>query len=436
MTATRLEKYYAGILAGIFGLIVLHAPISVGFGVLWSNYDLLIKSWKEILMIVAVVMALIIVTRRGLWRRFLSDPLFYVIAAYGLLHGVLAVALYQGVPSTLAGMAIDLRYVLFFCLVYVLLQAVPRYRRLLVCVGIIGAFIVTGFAALQWFLPPDILRVIGYGSDSIAPYLTVDENQDYVRINSTLRGPNPLGAYASVVVALLAAAWARGAVVTQKSAIGAGILAVCGSMALWQSYSRSAWLAAGIAVVIVFVVAWNKRFTRATWAALLVVALVLGGTLVAARDSSLVSNVFLHENPSGGSEINSNEQHAESLENGFARMIRQPFGGGIGSTGSASLYGDDPVIIENQYLFVAHETGWLGLGLFVALFVGVLRRAWQARRDWLALGVFASGVALGVIGLFQPVWVDDTVAIVWWGLAAIVLAKGGRNERTTKQKTA
>ena len=70
---------------------------------------------------------------------------------------------------------------------------------------------------------------------------------------------------------------------------------------------------------------------------------------------------------------------------------------------------------------VAHEVGWLGLLLFAGLFYAVLRLLWCHRSDWLALGVFASGIGLAVIGLMLPVWADDTVSIVWWGLAAVSL---------------
>ena len=141
-----------------------------------------------------------------------------------------------------------------------------------------------------------------------------------------------------------------------------------------------------------------------------------------------MSNVILHENPTTGAEVSSNDGHVESLIFGVGRLVAQPLGAGIGSTGSASLYDDDEggVIIENQYLYIAHETGWLGLALFVAIFGLIMVRLWQARDDWLALGAFASGVGMALIGLLLPVWADDTVAIVWWALAATAL--GGEDE--------
>ena len=119
---------------------------------------------------------------------------------------------------------------------------------------------------------------------------------------------------------------------------------------------------------------------------------------------------------------------------GTAKMLASPLGSGVGSTGSASLYGDAPVIIENQYLFTAHEVGWLGLGLFVVIFTIIMIRLWKLRQSWKALAVFASGAGLTVIGLLLPVWVDDTVSIIWWGLAAVVLAEGGVRGKTTNQK--
>jgi hypothetical protein len=163
------------------------------------------------------------------------------------------------------------------------------------------------------------------------------------------------------------------------------------------------------------------------WIGLSIATLAVIAGLIAGQNSTFVSNVVLHEDPTEGNSINSNDGHFASVQDGFTRMIRQPFGAGIGSTGSASLHGDSPTIIENQYLFIAHEAGWLGLGVFIVLFMMVLWRLWQGRQDWLCLGVFASGIGLALIGLLLPVWVDDTVAIIWWGLAAIALARGVNN---------
>jgi hypothetical protein len=431
MNFSRLEKIYAAIVVVIFGGIILHAPLTVGLGTLFPDYALLIKSWKELLMVALIPVAVTLISRRHLWRELSRDWIFRLIIAYSTLHVVLAVLLYKGMSATAAGLAIDLRYVLFFGLVYVLIRIAPACRRLVLKVGLLGAVIVVSFATLQLFLPADVLKYIGYGPDTIAPYLTVDKNPDYVRVNSTLRGPNPLGAYVTIVLALLAAAFVRGRLQlrNKKAAIGIGLVILCSLITLWISYSRSALVAAIVSVGIVLAITIARQLNRRVWIGLAVGLCALIGGLVVAQNSHFVSNVLLHENPVGGSAVSSNDGHVESLATGLARMTHQPFGAGIGSTGSASLHGDAPTIIENQYLFVAHETGWIGFILFGILFVVVMRRLWQRRHDWLGMGVFASGIGMALIGLLLPVWVDDTVAIIWWGLAAVVLAGGVNHGR-------
>jgi hypothetical protein len=404
--------------------------------VLFPQFDLIIKTWKEILMLAALVVAAAIVTRRGLWKELFSDWILRLIAAFAVLHLLLVPVFYSGVLPVLAGLVIDLRYLLFFALVYVLLKLAPGYRRLMLQVGLAGAFVVVGFATMQFFLPPDILVYLGYGRDTIAPYLMIDKNPDYVRVNSTLRGPNPLGAYTVIVLSLLTAAITRRwlNLRDQKVRLWTFVLAVCSVTALWISYSRSALVAAVVGIAIVLLLTVFRKFSPKMWITTAVVVGAVGGALVGGLGSSFVSNVILHENPDGGSSVSSNEEHVASLGVGFERLLSQPLGAGIGSTGSASLFSDDSIIIENQYLFIAHESGWIGIGLFIAVFVLVLAGLWKKRADWLALGVFASGVALGAIGLLQPVWADDTVSIVWWGLAAVALTTGGKNAGRTKSK--
>ena len=68
MKLLGLEKLYAIIILIIFGGIVLHAPLSVGFGVLFPEYALLIKSWKELLMLALIPMAIALITKRQLWQ--------------------------------------------------------------------------------------------------------------------------------------------------------------------------------------------------------------------------------------------------------------------------------------------------------------------------------------------------------------------------------
>lgn len=421
-TLDFLDTIFVGILFVIFGGIVLHAPLSVGLGVLFPSADLLIKSWKEILMLVAGLLMLVLLFRKNRWE-ILKSPLILIITGYALLHLLLLPVFSQGLTSTIAGLFIDLRYLLFFVLMYVAICLYPQLRRPFIMTFFAGAFVVAAFALLQVFvLPHDVLKYIGYNTSTIVPYLTVDQNPQYVRINSTLRGPNPLGAYAVIVLAVFFAFWLKArSTKPQQWRLAISVIVIGSFVALWASYSRSALIAAFVAVGVVVVTTAGRRIPRKFWIILGLIVVFAAGGLIAARNTNFVSNVLLHNNMTTGAAVDSNTGHAESLKDGLIRLVHQPLGGGIGSTGSASLYGAHPLIVENQFLFVAHEAGWLGLALFIYITFLVLRAVWRQRADWLAMGVFASGIGLVLIGLLLPVWVDDTVGIIWWGLAAVAI---------------
>jgi O-antigen ligase len=213
---------------------------------------------------------------------------------------------------------------------------------------------------------------------------------------------------------------------TRKPQIIAAILAVGGLVALWASFSRSAWLAAVIAVVIVAIPALYNKISRKVWIiSVVIIGIIIGGGLTFGSGSSFLSNIILHDNPNGGSSTKSDQGHLSSVQSATSAALHQPLGAGVGSTGSASLLTNHPLIIENQYLFTAHEAGWLGLILFGCINVWILVRLWKKRSDYVALGVFASGIGLVIIGFLLPVWTDDTVSIIWWGFAALVI--GGKS---------
>lgn len=421
-----LRRTLLGLLIGIFFGVVFHAPLSVWLGTIFPEAHLEIKAWKEILLLLSVTLVAIEITRAGWWRKVLSDWVIRIAIAYSLLHLLLLPFIWKGTDVVTAALMIDLRFIVFFVVMYVACRIYPTWRKPIIISGIIAAALSLLFAVLQiTVLPHDILMAIGYSKDTIAPYMTVDQNYSYIRINGTLRGPNPLGIYSAIVLAgsLSAILFKRRHLASLHNLLpyGVGILAVFASIALWFTYSRSALLAAIVAVGIILLVRYGGYINRKIWIALGLASLALVGGVYITRDTQFVSQVILHEDPDEGGDFNSNDGHLESLIDGTERMLRQPFGAGVGSTGSPSLMTDEGLIIENYYLYVAHETGWLGLILFVILQGVVLYGLWLRRSDWLACGLFASGVGFIVASLFLPVWADDTVSMVWWGLAGVAL---------------
>jgi len=436
------ERFLIGILLVVAGGIVLHAPLSVWLSTQVPEQALVVKAWKELLLGLALVLLVVEVWRRKLLGDFLHDRLMQIALAYALLHFTMAVlfADKNGWTAVGAGLLIDLRYVLYLVLVYGAMRLYPHWRDVFIKIFVAGAAVVVGFGLLQMFvLPKDILTHIGYSKDTILPYMTVDENPEYIRINSTLRGPNPLGAYTAIVIGVLTAVMMKWKL-SRRSWLLAGGAMLVALLVLGASHSRSSVIGAIIASVIVVVVAVSAKMRKRLLVGVGIGALVLVGAIFALREDPVVSNLVFHDSPTTGAKIDSNSAHVESLAEGVSRMVRQPLGAGVGSTGSASLLSDQSLILENHYLFIAHEAGWIGLVLFSWLFVEIMKQLWRRRQHVLALGVFGSGVGLAVIGLLLPVWADDTVSIVWWGLAGLGIGlpvdgwKTGSRDRRREKK--
>ncbi len=417
--------YEVGLLAVLF-LIVLHAPITVWLGTILPEQQTVIKAWKEILLVGLAVLAGILITKQRAWRTVLHSPAILLGIAYVDLHLLMALIVDGEETAIVAGLMIDLRFVAMFILMYLLISLRPWALTRVLKIIAAGAVVVLGFGLLQiTVLPDDILRGIGYSKETtIAPYITVDTNPDYVRINSTLRGPNPLGALAVVYLALSVAYLVRrgatASVQRRVLAIGAAVSSV---VVLFATYSRSAYLAAFTAIGVTMLL--TKRISKRLLIISSIAAVWLVGLVLLTAQSDWFSNVILHENPESTVVSKSNDGHIESLREGWQRMISEPLGHGVGSTGSASLYDGDSrndIIIENNYLFIAHEVGWLGLIVFTAFFSYVMVQLWQRRQSWYSLGLFSSGIGLALIGILLPVWTDDTVALIWWGLAGATLA--------------
>lgn len=410
----------------IMAYIPFHAVFSVGIGAL-TGLPLLAKSWKEIFLgLLAAVALYLLVTDKKLLKNFITSRINQLGLAFVAWHVVLVpFSLQHGLNAVAAGLAIDLRFIIYFLLIRLALQLNPNVWRYLLKAFAISALVVLSFGILQqYILPADILKYLGYSKDTISPYLTVDKNPNFIRINSTLRGPNPLGAYCMLSVttaaAWLVASWKK-LKNWHKSLLFIVILASVSI--LYASYSRSAWLGAGAALIVLGLLYIPKKWRTWTIAGAASVAIILGGSYIILQNSTFVQTVIHHKDPNDKVGDDSDVGHASSLINASSASLKQPLGAGVGSTGSASLYGNNPQIVENQYLFVAHEAGWFGLILFVWLTVEILINLYR-RKDWPAKAILASGVGLIVIGLFLPVMTDDTIAYVWWGLAAAMTSLG------------
>lgn len=292
---------------------------------------------------------------------------------------------------------------------------------------LVPAMVVILFGLMQRFvLPYDFLKHVGYGQSTIPAYQTVDNKIDYRRIQSTLRGANPLGAYLVLVIPALF-------LYVRKEKVTKWVVLAISLVVLFYSYSRSAWL--GLALAMGLLIYWSLHSRKRKQSALLagiIIILIVGGGILALRDNRLVQNTAFHTDVTSGSLESSNESRVEALQSAAKDVLDEPFGRGPGTAGPASFRNYHPRIAENYFLQVGQEVGWLGIGIFVAINFLVARMLWRQKQEVLAQLLLASLAGLTIVNLLSHAWADDTLALLWWGLAGVALSTGILNGRANK----
>jgi O-antigen ligase len=286
--------------------------------------------------------------------------------------------------------------------------------------GISG--VVALFGVVQYFLPPDILKHVGYSIErGVRPNFFIDDKVGFPRIMSTLREPNALGAYLIVPMTLTVLVWAKVKEFKHKLALIA--LFALYTLALLWTFSRSAWMGALIAVVLAL--AWNYhtallRFVKRFWFVCLIAVLGLGAVAYAQRNTPFVQSYISHT--SNDKDIDSNEYHYLFVKQGIEGIINQPLGHGPGTAGLASIQNPQgSFLTENYYVQVGYEVGVIGLALFVGMNALIYVGLWQTRRTVLGTVLLATFWSYVLTNMLLHTWSNEAVACQWWLLAGLVL---------------
>lgn len=421
-TFTTSLKFGNFLAAVLLVMVPFHAFLTVSLSSVFGGYTLL-RLWSAV--VLGLCMGLLgYWLYNDAWLRawFRVSLTLRFIWLYLLLCIILAVsALARGDvagQAAMYGLFINSRFLLFFVFVLALGHYSDWLRRKWPQLILVPAMLVALFAILQYnVLPHDFLSRFGYGPDTIRPIFTINDNPAYVRVQSTLRGPNPLGAYLVIIIGLLAAQWRS----SKKRSNLAVYAAACG-LALLFSFSRSAWLGAVAAVLIVLAIELRSRRNRLILAGGFL-AVVLIGLLgySAMRSDAGIQNALFHTEDKSAVTVSSNDQRETALRASVRDIARHPLGTGPGTAGPASVHntGHEVRLAENYYMQIAQEVGWFGLVLFVCICAIVGYRLWLLSPGALALGMLASFIGLFVVNMLSHAWADDTLAFTWWGLAGI-----------------
>lgn len=382
--------------------------------------DLVVKGLKDglVFIVFLVLSAVIFLIKKSLKINklmvFSSFLTFYILSIT-----LIAVFNQRSSLQTFAGIVILLRPIWMFfvgVMVFALSRNITNKNDKLLKLIIIPSIIVVFFGALQVLvLPKDFLTHFGYGPETIKPYQTIDNNESFIRILSTLRGPNPLGAYLAMV-APIALYYAEK--IKHKKNFKIIIYSILFLITLYGSHSRSAWVGLIVGVGLYFLLRSKNKMRILPMASFLAVAIISGYML---RNTNYVQNIIFHRYPNETSNYNSDDNRLSTIKYAIKSVNEKPFGHGVGSSGPASNHGDTPVIIENQFLDIGYQIGWVGLISYIGIISYVGYMLIKVKNNF-ALAHFIGLVSISVIALFWPVWTDDTIVLIWWGIAGSLLS--------------
>lgn len=428
-------SWVSGITLLILFAMPFHALLTVWGSSIFGHYTAL-RLWKEALLVICIAGTLyLIATDHKIRTHTLSRRLVWLILAYMLLNvvwGLLAYNQHDVSAKALGyGLIVNLRFLAFFLVTWAVALRMSRLRSHWQWIVYWPAMGVAAFGILQVFvLPHDFLRHFGYGALTIPPFETINHNEHYIRIASTLRGANPLGAYLIIPISLLVVLLLG----KRRTWLQAGFLLEL-LVVLFFTFSRSAWIGAALSIAVVLFLSIHTRPARRVTVAVIAGLIVVGaGLTFAFQHSNRYQNFVFHTQTHSAVSETSNEGHLKALEGGVHDLERQPLGHGPGTAGPASVYNTQhaPRLAENYFIQITQETGWLGLILFLLINLGVGYLLYLRRADPLAMSLFASLIGLTFINLLSHAWTDDTLAYVWWGLAGIAMAP----DRKAEEKTA
>lgn len=421
-------------------LIILLALLP--FNALLTNYiqfglhiSLPVNAWKEGIVVILTIIGCAEMLRTK--KKLHFKALDWAIIAFFSLALVSAVFQTRDIGRIIFGFKYDLEFLWLFLVIRQAFSFEQKERQLLVKTVLTSAAIVVIFAVLQQFiLPKDILLLFGYSPNisSWSPgqplpmYHAVDTNSLVPRIMSTLSGPNQFSAYLLIILPIiLLLSWQHRD--SQRWAYLLFFLA--GVISLFFTYSRSAYIAFAIAVLIGMVIFLrkNKKSIRIIAMGGVIVLVLLAG-LAAFKWESIIQLV---------TRASSTQGHYERTIDGIIYTFQNPLGYGIGNAGPASArFNEDKTgwLPESWYLQISLEMGILGLLLFILILGLTLRELCygsKATKDHISFALFLGLVSLMITSLVLHSWEESAVALTFWAMAGAVLSS--QNELKKQDNT-
>ena len=400
-----------------------HAFLSVWLGS-FTHHQAVIQSWKEVLLVVLSALAASLLVSSPQARDRLRTWPVILAGAFALVASTVTLFSHASLTAVAFGAKTDFEFLVAFVLAVIASSAIIM-RRLTWAI-LVPAAIVVGFGILQvTTLPADFLTHFGYGPATIQPFLVLDPAIGSLRFSSTLGGPNQLGTYLLLPMALAAI------IAIRKRYWWLLAIPVLGLIPLLHTYSRAAWLGAVATALVVLALVTPRRLLA--WLAGVV---ALCGIVAALLTDQLLKSggnfqyYLLHSSLKWNSLRGSDFEHLNSLRTGVSETLAQPLGHGLGSAGPAVFHSGSGAVIESNYLQLSYESGLAGLALFVGILVSLaFELGRRAAANDIAAATLATLTGMCVTCIFLPSWTDSSTALIFWIAAGTVVGLSPETRR-------
>ncbi|HSX29873.1 MAG TPA: O-antigen ligase family protein [Candidatus Saccharimonadales bacterium] len=385
------------------------------------------KIGKDLLLALATLFAICLV----FWQRR-AERWYMVLVGFIVVYAAIHAVVWLGNPGIYAQSAAlgSVYNVRLFCYAILGASSVVLWPKVFVFRTIF--IIITGVASviallgiLQYLLPKDTLTHVGYSLDrGVRPAFFIDDNPAFPRIMSTLRDPNSLGAYLIVPFTALSSWLLRvrpRPSSRQLIVLGLWLLHLT---AIYLTFSRSAWLAAMVALAGVLWWQFSSQFVRVArryWPIVVGVVVLAAGGLFAVRHNALVDGVLTHSTEAQVGNVDSNEYHWLYVRRGIDGIMQKPLGHGPGTAGIVSIHNPGGgLLTENYYVQIGYEVGVVGVAIFIAGTVWIYLRLMRRGDQWGAI-LLSSFWAYVITNMLLHIWSNEAVAAQWWILAGMAL---------------
>ncbi len=379
------------------------------------------SAWREgvVLLIALVVMVEILLQKK--WPRL--DWLDWCIVGYALL-GAIFFFFQENKMQWLLGLRFDVIPFLFYIIVR---HAHWEGRGRLVTAALIGAGIVVIFGLFHaLLLPQNFLTSFGYSqykgqfepSIALSACQHLEHTERFCRAVSTFGGPTRYGTYLLFIVGLLLPFLVH----KTRGRIFAAILFGLTLLSIVLTYSRSIWIGTlGAAIVGFFCfvpkkIKWKFVFGVFAVAFLAFLGWKIGGIWDGKPHEfppPLLRTIFVRES--------STNEHWILIRDGFDLSQEHPLGMGLGTVGPASVR-FKKILTENWYLQIAAEMGVVGAAIFIAFFIGLLKKLSIAYGNWSRRGLFLSLLAIAIAGLFTHSFEETSTVLVLMAFAGMFVS--------------